>query len=49
MQCLARRISDSAMLALLKSWLEMPVEHTNERGHKQRTTENKDNQGCCWL
>ena len=42
MQCLARRISDSEMLALLKSWLEMPVEYTDERGHKQRTTENKD-------
>lgn len=42
MQCLARRISDPAMLALLKSWLEMPVEQTDERGHKQRTTENKD-------
>jgi RNA-directed DNA polymerase len=42
MQSLARRISDGAMLALLKMWLEMPVEITDERGHQQRTTENKD-------
>ena len=43
MQSLGRRISDGAMLALLKMWLEMPVEITDERGHHQRTTENKDN------
>jgi group II intron reverse transcriptase/maturase len=43
MKSLARRISDGAMLALLKMWLEMPVETTDECGHKQRTTENKDN------
>jgi group II intron reverse transcriptase/maturase len=42
MKCLARRISDAAMLALLKMWLEMPVESTDERGRKQRTTGNKD-------
>jgi group II intron reverse transcriptase/maturase len=42
MKCLARRISDASMLALLKMWLEMPVESTDERGRKHRTSENKD-------
>jgi group II intron reverse transcriptase/maturase len=42
MKSLARRISDRHMLQLLKQWLEMPVEETDERGHKQRTTRNKD-------
>lgn len=42
MQCLARRISDKAVLHLIKMWLEAPVEETNERGHVQRTTVNKD-------
>src|SRR5437868_6276618 len=38
MQSLARRISDKAVLHLLKMWLEAPVEETDERGHVQRTT-----------
>jgi len=42
MQSLARRISDKAVLHLLKMWLEAPVEETDERGHVQRTTVNKD-------
>jgi len=42
MQCLARRISDKAVLHLIKMWLEAPVEETNKRGHVQRTTVNKD-------
>lgn len=42
MQCLRRRIVDGAMLHLLKMWLEAPVEETDERGAKQRTTRNKD-------
>ena len=42
MQSLARRISDSRMLALLKSWLEMPVEETDRRGCTRRTTHAKD-------
>lgn len=42
MQSLRRRIVDGAMLHLLKMWLEAPVEETDERGHKQRTTRNKD-------
>jgi group II intron reverse transcriptase/maturase len=42
MQCLRRRIVDGAMLHLLKMWLEAPVEETDERGSKNRTTRNKD-------
>lgn len=42
MQCLARRISDKAVLHLIKMWLEAAVEETDERGHVQRTTVNKD-------
>jgi group II intron reverse transcriptase/maturase len=43
MRCVARRVSDGAMLALIKSWLEMAVEEEDGKGHKRRTTENKDN------
>ncbi len=32
----------SALLRLIKMWLEAPVEETDERGRKQRTTRNKD-------
>lgn len=42
MQCVARRVSDSRVLALVKSWLVAPVEEKDERGHTQRTTRNKD-------
>ena len=42
MTSVARRVSDGAMLALIKAWLEMPVEECDERGRKQRTTRNKD-------
>jgi RNA-directed DNA polymerase len=42
MQSVARRVSDRAMLALVKSWLEMPVEEDDRKGNKQRTTVNKD-------
>jgi RNA-directed DNA polymerase len=38
----ARRVSDGAMLRLIQQWLEMPVEETDERGNKRRTTVNKD-------
>jgi RNA-directed DNA polymerase len=42
MKSLARRISDSRMLRLLKMWLQAAVEETDEKGNRHRTTRNKD-------
>jgi len=42
MKSVARRVSDKNLLHLLKMWLVAPVEETDERGRKQRTTGNKD-------
>lgn len=42
MACVARRVSDKAMLHLLKMWLVAPVEERDARGQIQRTTRNKD-------
>jgi len=39
---LVRRLSDRHLLHLLKQWLQMPVEETDERGQRHRTTRNKD-------
>lgn len=38
----ARRISDGPMLALMKAWLQMPVEEDDGHGGKRRTTVAKD-------
>jgi group II intron reverse transcriptase/maturase len=42
MRSLARRIVDRRVLRLIKMWLECPVEETDDRGRKTRTTEAKD-------
>jgi RNA-directed DNA polymerase len=42
MRSLARRIVDRRVLHLIKMWLECPVEETDDRGRKTRTTEAKD-------
>ena len=42
MQSVARRVSDGAILALVKRWLEMAVEEEDGEGNKQRRTVNKD-------
>ena len=42
MKSVARRVSDGSLLALIKRWLEAPVEESDERGRKRRTTRNKD-------
>jgi retron-type reverse transcriptase len=42
MKSVARRISDRQMLRLIKMWLVVPVEETDVRGRKHRTTRNKD-------
>ncbi len=38
----ARRVSDRHLLHLIKMWLTVPVEETDERGCKQRSTQNRD-------
>ena len=42
LQSVARRVVDRQMLHLIKMWLETPVEETDERGRKKRTTRNRD-------
>jgi RNA-directed DNA polymerase len=42
MRCVARRVSDGAMLALVNAWLEVAVEEDEGRGKSRRTTVNKD-------
>jgi group II intron reverse transcriptase/maturase len=42
LKSVARRIVDRRMLHLIKMWLECPVEETDDRGRKIRTTEARD-------
>jgi group II intron reverse transcriptase/maturase len=42
MKSVARRISDGAVLGLIKAWLTAPVEETDARGRTHRTTRNQD-------
>jgi len=44
LESVARRIVDRRVLHLIKMWLEWPVEETDDRGRKTRTTEARDNQ-----
>jgi hypothetical protein len=43
LKSVARRIVDRRVLHLIKMWLEWPVEETDDRGRKTRTTEARDN------
>ena len=45
MKSVARRVVDGAMLHLIKMWLEAPVEDTDERGNKRRSTRNRGSSG----
>jgi RNA-directed DNA polymerase len=42
LKSVARRVVDRRVLHLIKMWLECPVEETEDRGRKTRTTEAKD-------
>jgi RNA-directed DNA polymerase len=42
MQSVARRIVDRRVLHLIRMWLECPVEETDKRGRKTRTTQARD-------
>jgi group II intron reverse transcriptase/maturase len=42
LKSVARRIVDRRVLHLIKMWLECPVEETDDRGWKTRTTEARD-------
>ena len=40
--CVARRVVDRRVLHLINSWLDCPVEDTDKRGRKTRSTVNRD-------
>src|ERR1017187_2722661 len=42
MKSVARRMVDRRVVHLIKMWLECPVEETDQRGRKTRTTEARD-------
>ncbi len=42
LKSVARRVVDGAMLHLIKMWLKAPVEETDDRGQKHRSTRNRD-------
>ena len=42
MKSVSRRISDGRVLRLIKMWLGAPVEETDAKGNRHRTTRNKD-------
>ncbi len=42
MLSVARRVSDGAMLTLIKAWLQMAVEEDDGKGEQRRTTQAKD-------
>src|ERR1700726_2317484 len=42
MKSVERRITDRQVLHLIKMWIEAPVEETDDRGRKHRTTRNRD-------
>jgi RNA-directed DNA polymerase len=43
LKSVARRVVDRRILHLIKMWLDCPVEETDDRGRKIRTTEARDN------
>src|ERR1035437_3984258 len=42
LKSVARRVVDGVMLHLIKMWLKAPVEETDDRGKKHRSTRNRD-------